>query len=186
MNKKHKNHNFTDVQTSERTVTMKKYTKLIALVLSVILGVSACCFNSFALNDKTVYDMGNGLTLTVSNDVPMAAMMRINTEKSFSNVFVGTSSGTAGILTSKITLTSNQRIIGIIFDTAPGTKLHFSIKDLTTGEYVGIHTNGFLPAVSGNATSYTYSMFTPGHSYRIAVYGDESFTASGKVIGFDD
>lgn len=49
---------------------MKKYTKLIALVLSVILGVSACCFNSFALNDKTVYDMGNGLTLTAGYGKP--------------------------------------------------------------------------------------------------------------------
>lgn len=163
---------------------MKKYTKLIALVLSVILGVSACCFNSFALNDKTVYDMGNGLTLTVSDEPAMVT--RANSYTYFSDLSVGTTASTAATLVSNLSLSSNQSVFAVTFYSAPGTKLHFSIKDKTTGKYHGSpDSNGFLTAVSGNSTNYSFGGLTPGHEYSVRVYGDSSFTASGQIVAFD-
>lgn len=183
MNKKHKNHNFTDVQTSERTVIMKKYTKLIALVLSVILGVSACCFNSFALNDKMVYDMGNGLILTAGYGKPFATCA--DTQTSFSRVLVGNSPETAGVLVENLRLSSNQHTVNVIFSTAPGVEISFLILDETTGQAHG-NTGGFLPAVSGKYTDYSFSGLNGGHEYTIKVQSPVSFRASGLVIAFDD
>lgn len=151
--------------------------KLISLLLVGIMMFSVCCISASA--EQTTYDLGNGVSMILSDESLAPASKARTVSESFGlNLAVYP---TFSLVKSGMRLGSGETRLEINFSELPVYPLYISLYDETADRYVTVDRDGMcIGPLNAVSDVVTFTGLTSGHSYRIRM---ATLALSGYISG---